>query len=49
MVLAVNHRNTAQVLDFAQEMVADNQFVDIEGVDRVGDAASTSRAAKLPP
>jgi superfamily I DNA/RNA helicase len=36
----VNHRNTAEILDFAKQMVADDQFVDIEGVDGVGDSVS---------
>ncbi|MGG7308267.1 UvrD-helicase domain-containing protein [Curtobacterium sp. AB451] len=40
VVLDVNHRNTAEILEFAKEMVADDQFVDIEGVDGVGDAVS---------
>jgi hypothetical protein len=40
VVLDVNHRNTAEILDFAKQMVADDQFVDIEGVDGVGDAVS---------
>ncbi|PZF56524.1 nuclease [Curtobacterium sp. MCSS17_008] len=40
VVLDVNHRNTAEILEFAKQMVADDQFVDIEGVDGVGDAIS---------
>jgi superfamily I DNA/RNA helicase len=40
VVLDVNHRNTAEVLDFAKQMVADDQFVDIEGVDGAGDTVS---------
>ncbi|WIB61436.1 3'-5' exonuclease [Curtobacterium sp. MCLR17_007] len=40
VVLDVNHRNTAEILDFAKQMVADDQFVDIEGVDGAGDAVS---------
>ncbi|ROS72168.1 nuclease-like protein [Curtobacterium sp. PhB130] len=40
VVLDVNHRNTAEILDFAKGMVAEDQFVDIEGVDGAGDAAS---------
>lgn len=49
VVLDVNHRNTAEILDFAKEMVADDQFVDIEGVDGVGDAVSdVSRSGPTP-
>jgi len=40
VVLDVNHRNTAEILEFAKQMVADDQFVDIEGVDGVGDSVS---------
>jgi len=40
VVLDVNHRNTAEILDFAKKMVADDQFVDIEGVDGAGDTVS---------
>lgn len=40
VVLDVNHRNTAEILDFAKQMVADDQFVDIEGVDGAGDSVS---------
>ncbi|WP_022908563.1 nuclease-related domain-containing DEAD/DEAH box helicase [Curtobacterium sp. B18] len=40
VVLDVNHRNTAEILDFAKQMVADDQFVDIEGVDGAGDTVS---------
>lgn len=39
-MLDVSHRNTAETLDFAKEMVADDQFVDIEGVDGIGDTVS---------
>ncbi|MCA5924862.1 nuclease-related domain-containing DEAD/DEAH box helicase [Curtobacterium oceanosedimentum] len=49
VVLDVNHRNTAEILEFAKEMVADDQFVDIEGVDGVGDAVSdVSRSGAAP-
>jgi len=49
VVLDVNHRNTAEILEFAKEMVADDQFVDIEGVDGVGDAVSAvSRSGPSP-
>ncbi|MDR6171148.1 UvrD-helicase domain-containing protein [Curtobacterium sp. SORGH_AS_0776] len=49
VVLDVNHRNTAEILEFAKEMVADDQFVDIEGVDGVGDAVSdVSRSGPAP-
>lgn len=49
VVLDVNHRNTAEILEFAKEMVADDQFVDIEGVDGVGDAVSAvSRSGPAP-
>lgn len=49
VVLDVNHRNTAEILEFAKEMVADDQFVDIEGVDGVGDAVSdVSRSGPVP-
>ncbi|WIE76735.1 UvrD-helicase domain-containing protein [Curtobacterium sp. MCSS17_007] len=49
VVLDVNHRNTAEILDFAKEMVADDQFVDIEGVDGVGDAVSdVTRSGRVP-
>ncbi|KQO65179.1 hypothetical protein ASF23_03445 [Curtobacterium sp. Leaf261] len=40
VVLDVNHRNTAEILDFAKGMVAEDQFVDIEGVDGVGDTVA---------
>lgn len=40
VVLDVNHRNTVETLDFAKEVVADDQFVDIEGVDGVRDTVS---------
>jgi superfamily I DNA/RNA helicase len=40
VVLDVNHRNTAEILDFAKQMVADDQFVDIEGVDGAGDTVT---------
>lgn len=40
VVLDVNHRNTAEILEFAKQMVADDQYVDIEGVDGAGDAVS---------
>ncbi|WFR65838.1 AAA family ATPase [Curtobacterium flaccumfaciens] len=49
VVLDVNHRNTAEILEFAKEMVADDQFVDIEGVDGVGDTVSAiSRSGPRP-
>jgi hypothetical protein len=49
VVLDVNHRNTAEILEFARKMVADDQFVDIEGVDGVGDAVSAiSRSGPAP-
>jgi superfamily I DNA/RNA helicase len=49
VVLDVNHRNTAEILEFAKEMVADDQFVDIEGVDGAGDAVSdVSRSGAAP-
>jgi superfamily I DNA/RNA helicase len=40
VVLDVNHRNTAEILDFAKQMVAADSFTDIEGVDGAGDAMS---------
>ncbi|MFS0730049.1 3'-5' exonuclease [Curtobacterium sp. 1P10AnD] len=49
VVLDLNHRNTAEILEFAKEMVADDHFVDIEGVDGVGDAVSAiSRSGPAP-
>ncbi|MFJ2980737.1 UvrD-helicase domain-containing protein [Curtobacterium sp. NPDC087082] len=49
VVLDVNHRNTAEILEFAKEMVADDQFVDIEGVDGAGDTVSdVSRSGPVP-
>ncbi|MCS6524235.1 3'-5' exonuclease [Curtobacterium citreum] len=49
VVLDLNHRNTAEVLEFAKQMVADDQFVDIEGVDGVGDAVSAvTRSGSVP-
>lgn len=39
VVLDVNYRNTAQILDFASRMVADDEFADIEGAIARGDAA----------
>jgi superfamily I DNA/RNA helicase len=49
VVLDVNHRNTAEILEFAKEMVADDQFVDIEGVDGVGDTVSAVSRSGPPP
>lgn len=40
VVLDVNHRNTAEILAFAKALVADDEYVDIEGVDGSGDAVS---------
>jgi hypothetical protein len=40
VVLDVNHRNTREILSFAKELVAQDQYVDIEGVDGSGDAVS---------
>jgi len=39
VVLDVNYRNTAQILDFASRMVAGDEFADIEGAVARGDAA----------
>jgi len=39
VVLDINYRNTAQVLDFASRMVAGDEFADIEGAVARGDAA----------
>lgn len=40
VVLDVNHRNTAEILEFAKQMVAADSFTDIEGVDGAGDPVS---------
>ncbi|KTR04602.1 nuclease [Curtobacterium luteum] len=40
VVLDVNHRNTAEILDFAKQMVAADSFTDIEGLNGAGDAVS---------
>ncbi|WIB64621.1 MULTISPECIES: UvrD-helicase domain-containing protein [unclassified Curtobacterium] len=40
VVLDVNHRNTAEILAFAKDLVAGDDYVDIEGVDGSGDAVS---------
>ena len=49
VVLDVNHRNTAEILDFAKQMVTDDQFMDIEGIDGGGDAvAAVSRSGEQP-
>lgn len=49
VVLDVNHRNTAEILDFAKQMVTDDQFMDIEGIDGAGDAVSAvSRSGERP-
>lgn len=49
VVLDVNHRNTAEVLAFAKQMVTDDQFMDIEGTDGAGDAVSAvSRSGEQP-
>ncbi|MGL3198228.1 MULTISPECIES: 3'-5' exonuclease [Curtobacterium] len=49
VVLDVNHRNTAEILEFAKQMVAEDQFVDIEGIDGAGDAVSAvSRTGEQP-
>ncbi|MEG8036891.1 AAA family ATPase [Sphingomonas sp. LR61] len=40
VVLDVNHRNTAENLDFAKEMVSSDSFTDMESVDGAGDAVS---------
>ncbi len=39
VVLDVNYRNTAQILDFASRMVAGDEYADIEGAVSRGDAA----------
>jgi hypothetical protein len=39
VVMDVNYRNTAQILDFASRMVAGDEFADIEGAVARGDAA----------
>ena len=39
VVLDVNYRNTAQILDFASRMVAGDEYADIEGAVARGDAA----------
>ncbi|MCC5948222.1 MAG: UvrD-helicase domain-containing protein [Nitriliruptoraceae bacterium] len=38
VVMDVNYRNTAQILDFASRMVAEDEFADIEGAIARGDA-----------
>jgi hypothetical protein len=40
VVMDINYRNTAQILDFASRMVAGDEFADIEGAVARGDAAS---------
>ncbi|NCT91856.1 UvrD-helicase domain-containing protein [Cellulomonas sp. APG4] len=40
VVMDVNYRNTAQILEFAQRMVAGDQFADIEGAVARGDLPS---------
>ncbi|MGN7221241.1 hypothetical protein ACTHQN_00130 [Curtobacterium flaccumfaciens] len=44
VVLDVNHRNTAEILEFAKEMMADDQFVDIEASTGSATRCPTSRA-----
>jgi len=44
VVLDANHRNTAEILDFAKQMVAADSFTDIEGVDGAGDAGDAVSA-----
>jgi len=46
VVLDVNHRNTAEILEFAKQIVADDQFVDIEGVD--GAVSDVTRSGPKP-
>ena len=41
VVLDVNYRNTAQILEFASRMVAGDEFADIEGAMARGDAVRT--------
>lgn len=49
VVLSVNYRNTAQIVDFANSLVNGHDFADIEGVPRRGDAPETvTRAGPVP-
>ena len=41
VVLSVNYRNTAQILDFAGSLVDGDEFADIEGTARRGDTPET--------
>lgn len=41
VVLSVNYRNTAQIVDFASALVDGDEFADIEGAQRRGDVPET--------
>ena len=48
-VLDVNYRNTAQILDFAQAMVVDDEFADLDGAVARGDLpAAVARTGAAP-
>lgn len=49
VVLDINYRNTAQILDFASRMVAGDEFADIEGAVARGDAARVVARAGTEP
>ena len=49
VVLSVNYRNTAQIVDFAKAMVDGEEFADIEGTSRRGDTPETvTRTGPVP-
>ena len=47
-VLTTNHRNTAEIADFAALLVRDDRHVDLEGAPAVADAARTPRRGPRP-
>ena len=49
VVLDINYRNTAQIVDFAQRLVAGDEYADIEGVLARGDVPSSVPRAGADP
>lgn len=49
VVLSVNYRNTAEIVDFARSLVDGDEFADIEGTPRRGDTPETvTRSGPVP-
>jgi hypothetical protein len=49
VVLETNYRNTAEIIDFASELVADDEFLDIEGTELRGDRIEPIARSGPPP